>query len=380
VVRPSYIPARATRPKVFYPLPAGTGRKHGPISGAHVRGTGIISRAMDPETLTTHDGRGAPPKDTPARATSGWPMTLLSLVLFTVAVGAIYHVCKDLDVARLMAQLSALSAGQILAALLLTAGSYAIFTGYDWSGLRYIGARIPYRTVALAAFCGCAIANTVGANLVSGGSVRYRIYVPAGLSSLDVARITLFGMAAYGLGNFVIAAAAVLVYPELIANFTGLPATTLHAIGVVGFVAFGAVVAATFLRRAPLRLGRLEVPLPSPGLAITQIVLTLTDIVLAGACLYLLLDSPEVPFLGFLVVYTLATVAGMVSHVPGGIGVFEGILLVTFRSLILTESLAAALLVYRAIYNLLPLAIATVLLMGRETWERTRVAGGRRPS
>ncbi|MGQ0593333.1 MAG: lysylphosphatidylglycerol synthase domain-containing protein [Gammaproteobacteria bacterium] len=327
---------------------------------------------MDPETVTTHDGRGAPPEDTPARATRGWLMTLLSLVLFTVAVGAIYHVCKDLDVARLLAHLSALSAGQILTALLLTAGSYAIFTGYDWSGLRYIGARIPYRTVALAAFCGCAIANTVGVNLVSGGSVRYRIYVPAGLSSLDVARITLFGMAAYGLGNFVIAAAALFVYPELIAGFTGLPAATLHAIGIVGLAAFGAAIAATFVRHAPLRLGRLEVPLPTPGLAVAQIILTLTDIVLAGACLYLLLDSPGVPFLGFLVVYTLATVAGMVSHVPGGIGVFEGILLVTFRGIIPTESLAAALLVYRVVYNLLPLAIATGLLIGRETWERTR--------
>ncbi|MGH8567285.1 MAG: lysylphosphatidylglycerol synthase domain-containing protein [Gammaproteobacteria bacterium] len=332
---------------------------------------------MDPETLT--DGRGASPEDPPARATSGWPMTLLSLVLFTVASGAIYHVCKDLDVARLVAQLSALSAGQILAALLLTAGSYAIFTGYDWSGLRYIGARIPYRTVALAAFCGCAIANTVGANLVSGGSVRYRIYVPAGLSSLDVARITLFGMAAYGLGNFVIAALAVIAYPELIAGFIGLPATTLHTIGVAGLVAFGAAIAATFLRRAPLRLARLRVQLPTPGLAMTQIALTLTDIVLAGACLYVLVGAPEVPFLGFLVVYTLATVAGMVSHVPGGIGVFEGILLVTFRSLIPTESLAAALLVYRAIYNLLPLAIATVLLMGREVMDRTKpeAAGSR---
>lgn len=299
-------------------------------------------------------------------------MTLLSLILFSVAVGAIYHVCKDLELSRLGSELAMLSSGQILAALLLTAGSYAIFTGYDWSGLRYIGARVPYRTVALAAFCGCAIANTVGVNLVSGGSVRYRIYVPAGLSSLDVARITLFGMAAYGLGNFVIAAAALVAYPELISGFTGLPATSLHAIGIGGLLAFAAVMAATFLRRAPVRLAGLSVQLPSPGLALTQIVLTLTDIVLAGACLYLLLDSPEVPFLAFLVVYTLATVAGMVSHVPGGIGVFEGILLVTFKGLIPTESLAAALLVYRAIYNLLPLAIATVLLMGREAWERAR--------
>ena len=289
-----------------------------------------------------------------------------------MAVGAIYHVCKDLDVARLVAQLSALSAGQILAALLLTAGSYTIFTGYDWSGLRYIGARIPDRTVALAAFCGCAIANTVGANLVSGGSVRYRIDGAGG--PVQPRRRAHHALRHGGLRARQLRhrGGGGAVYPELIAGFTGLPATTLHAIGIVGLIAFGAAIAATFLRRAPLRLGRLEVPLPTPGLAITQILLTLTDIVLAGACLYLLLDSPEVPFLGFLVVYTLATVAGMVSHVPGGIGVFEGILLLTFHSLIPTESLAAALLVYRAIYNLLPLAIATVLLMGRETWERTR--------
>ncbi len=323
---------------------------------------------MHPETLATR----AEPDIAPVRPASGWPMTLLSLVLFAVAVGAIYQVCKDLDGARLLAQLGALSAAQIVFALLLTMGSYAIFTGYDWSGLSYIGAKIPYRTVALAAFCGCAIANTVGVNLVSGGSVRYRIYVPAGLTSLDVARITLFGMAAYGLGNFVIAAAALLVYPELIAGFTGLPATLLHAAGIVGLLAFGAAIVATFLRRAPIGLGRLQIRLPTPGLAVTQIALTLTDIVLAGACLYILLDSPEVPFLGFLVVYTLATVAGMVSHVPGGIGVFEGIVLVTFRTLIPTESLAAALLVYRVVYNLLPLAIAAVLLMGRELLERTR--------
>ncbi|MCA1854193.1 MAG: hypothetical protein LC647_17940, partial [Beggiatoa sp.] len=84
---------------------------------------------MDPETLT--DGRGTRPDGPPARAMSGWPMTLLSFVLFTVAVGAIYHICKDLDVARLLAELSALSSGQIFVALVLTGGSYTIFTGYD---------------------------------------------------------------------------------------------------------------------------------------------------------------------------------------------------------------------------------------------------------
>ena len=135
-------------------------------------------------------------------------MPLLSLALFLAASSAIYHLLQELDVNRMLAEVRQFSPGQLGLALLMTAASYTVLIGYDWSALRYIGQAMAFRTVVFAAFCGCAIANTVGVNIVSGGSVRYRIYAPAGLGALDVAQVTLFGMVAYGIGNFVLGAAA----------------------------------------------------------------------------------------------------------------------------------------------------------------------------
>ncbi len=301
-------------------------------------------------------------------------MPLISATLFAVACNAIYEVAQEIDYQRFMRELTDLHAARLGLAVLLSAMSYAVLIGYDWSALRYIGRALSFRTIACAAFCGCAVANTVGVNLLSGGSVRFRIYVPAGLRAVEVAQVTLFGMIAYGIGNFVLAALALTVHPDLIARFVPLAPALLHDLGTLGLVAFTALGLLLLYRRQPLRAGRWQLRLPSPHLAMAQLFFTLADIVFAGGCLYLLLDAPEVPLVAFLAVYSIATVAGMVSHVPGGLGVFESILLLCFHALIATEALAAALLLYRAIYHLLPLSLATLVLAGQTLLERQRMA------
>ncbi len=299
-------------------------------------------------------------------------MPLLSLALFLAASSAIYHLLQELNVDRMLAEVRQLSSGPLGLALLLTAASYTVLIGYDWSALRYIGQAVAFRTVAFAAFCGCAIANTVGVNIVSGGSVRYRIYVPAGLGALDVAQVTVFGMVAYGIGNFVLGAAALTLHPDLIGRFLPVPPGLLHGLGVSGLALFMTLAVLFFFRRVPMRIGRWRFRLPSARIAMAQLFFTLADIVFAGGCLYALLNAPDVPFIAFLAVYSIATLAGMVSHVPGGLGVFESILLLSFHGLISTESLAAALLLYRAVYHLVPLSLAAALLAGREALDRVR--------
>ncbi|PMZ31256.1 hypothetical protein C1X25_35615, partial [Pseudomonas sp. GW247-3R2A] len=53
-------------------------------------------------------------------------------------------------------------------------------------------------------------------------------------------------------------------------------------------------------------------------------------------------------------------------HVPGGVGVFEAILLAAFADTLGAAPLAAALLLYRLIYVVLPLLVACVLLLINE--------------
>ncbi|MCB1618062.1 MAG: hypothetical protein KDI08_05070, partial [Pseudomonadales bacterium] len=69
-------------------------------------------------------------------------------------------------------------------------------------------------------------------------------------------------------------------------------------------------------------------------------------------------------------VYALAVMAGITSHVPGGLGVFEGIMLLALSGKVSAEGLGAGLLMYRIIYHLGPLLLAMLLLALKELRDR----------
>lgn len=296
-------------------------------------------------------------------------MPLISLSLFCLASAAIYEILKDTSYDQFAKELASLSDQQVMLAALCAIASFIVLIGYDWSALAYLSRQLPLRTVALGTFCGCAIANTVGLNLISGSSVRYRIYVPAGLDGIDVARVTLFGMIAFGIGTSVVAAAALAIHPELVAGYFRLPSEFLFRLGIGSLVVFGLLIVVTCVRTQPVRIGPWTLLLPSGKITLGQLAISVVDIIFAGGCLYVLLPEASVPFVGFLIIYTVGIVAGMASNVPGGLGVFEGIMLFAFRHSIPAESLAAALLVYRGIYYVAPLIAATFILALKELSE-----------
>lgn len=305
-------------------------------------------------------------------ATGRWQrllMPLVSLGLFVAALWGIHHLLAEITAADLVAELRRLSFQQVLLAFLFTTVSFVALTGYDWAALRYIDKRLPYRTVALTSFCGYAISNTVGLSLLSGGSVRYRIYLASGLDGSDIARLSLFSIVGLGMGIHLVGAAALVIHPEMVSSFFGIRAGLLEVIGVFALTMIGALVAVTFYRKEPIRLGPWRMRLPSGPTTLLQLLVSVIDVVSAGACLYVLVNAHGVPFLAFLVPYAVALMIGVSSHVPGGLGVFEGIMLFALRDTLPPEALTAGLVAYRGIYHLVPLAIAIVLLALREARE-----------
>ncbi|HLB84149.1 MAG TPA: YbhN family protein, partial [Steroidobacteraceae bacterium] len=114
-------------------------------------------------------------------------------------------------------------------------------------------------------------------------------------------------------------------------------------------------------RKAPIRLGGWAVNLPSPAMTALQLVVGLIDIGLISSILYLLLPaSADIAFLPFVAVYLASLLAGSLSHVPAGIGVLESMLLLLLPQVPPAELLAAVLL-YRVIYEVIPLVVALVL-------------------
>jgi phosphatidylglycerol lysyltransferase len=199
------------------------------------------------------------------------------------------------------------------------------------------------------------------------------------VSSLDIGGITAFNTVTTTLGLSSVLALACLGEPDAIAGIVRLPAPVVAAIGLALAAALAGYLVACALRRAPIGIGRWQFTLPTPPMGAAQIVLSMLDWSLAAAVLYVLLP-PGTPFsyLAFVGLFGLANLGGLISDVPGGIGVFEAVILLAIPDGSASAAAAAALIAYRVIYYLVPLAIAVLLLGAQQllsTGEAARRAG-----
>jgi phosphatidylglycerol lysyltransferase len=123
-----------------------------------------------------------------------------------------------------------------------------------------------------------------------------------------------------------------------------------------------------FTRHEPLRWRKIVIPVPTAGLAFAQVGVAAGDLLCAAGVLYFLLPAQaNVGFAAFAAMFIVAIAAGIISNVPGGVGVFESVLLLLFRS-VPPDQLLGALLAFRIIYYLVPFAVALCLLGAHELW------------
>jgi len=314
----------------------------------------------------------------------------LTLLLFAMGLIACRHLLSELDIYALHDAMLSVPTQSLLGALLATLTGFVILLGYEWSASRYAAVQLPPRTLVLGGFSAFAIGNAIGLSMLSGGSVRYRLYARQGLGAAEVARMTVFASLSLGCALPPLAALATLSDLPAAATALRLPAPLLGGIAIAVLVAAVALVIGLYRRRLPeqpladnllVQFGRRTLRLPGARLTALQLLITALDVAAAATVLYLLLPETP-PFGAFVLVYLLALAAGVLSHVPGGVGVFEAILLAAFANQLGAAPLAAALLLYRLIYVVLPLLLACVLLLANEarrlmvTQQAIRAASG----
>lgn len=261
----------------------------------------------------------------------------------------------------------------ILMSLAFTALSYLALTGYDLLGLAYLGKRLPYRRVALGSFLSYAFANNLGFALLTGGTARYRIYGPEGLKAADIALLTLICGLTFALSGAAVAALCLVLQPTALGLLIGLPSWLTLMLGLAMVAALSAYVTWVGSEPRSLRWGLRELPLPGARSTVGQLAVGLADMAFASAALYLLLpDSADIGYLLFVGVFAVAMTLGVLSHVPGGIGVFETVILIAVPGAPATE-LLASLLAFRCLYYLLPLLVALGLLVWHEAAKLARI-------
>jgi uncharacterized membrane protein YbhN (UPF0104 family) len=305
---------------------------------------------------------------------------LASVALFAVAAYILGSVLSNMRFADVVDAVKATSGGQILAALFFTGLSYVALTGYDFSALRQIRHDAPYRVAALAAFASYAISFNLGFPIVTAAAVRYWIYSRVQMSALQVANLTVITGVTFWLGMTTVIGFTLVKAAEPLAALDRLPVALHMALGVLilaGVAGYGAWVA---LEPRHIRLRGHALQMPGVGSTVAQLIVGVADLCAAAAALYVLLpQGVHLDFTAFLAVYVLACILGVVSHAPGGIGVFEATMLHALPGAS-QESVLASLLLFRVVYYFLPFIVALAVLgadEGARRWSALRDAVAR---
>jgi len=256
----------------------------------------------------------------------------------------------------------------LLLAFGLTAVNFAVLTGYDILALHYIGHPLSWSRASLASFAGNAFSNTIGLSTLAGSSVRYRLYTSWGLTPGEIAKIVVFTTLTLWLGLFSIGGIIFTVRPLPLPDWVVLPFATTRPLGLLLLLLPTAYLTASAWKKTPWHVGRFELLLPQFRSSLLQVAVASLDWALAAAVLYALLPPwANVSFPLLLGAFLLGQIAGLVSQVPGGLGVFESCLLFLLTPRIPAPALFAALVAYRLVYYIAPLALAALLLAVRET-------------
>jgi phosphatidylglycerol lysyltransferase len=295
----------------------------------------------------------------------------LGAVIFGVAVWVLQHELTAHPLASIEHEIASIPNRVRIVASLLVLASYVLLTGYDALAFRWIRNPLAYPRVALASFVGFVFSHNIGLSFLGGNAVRYRILSSFGVETSEIARVVAFNLITFwvgfvGLGGLVLVAA-----PVPLPRALHLPFVTSRPIGVVMLAVLAAYVVFSAVRRRPVGVGGFQLPLPRPGWTAAQLVLSSADWALAAAIFWVLLPHARgLSFATVLGVYLLAQVIGLASNVPGGLGVFEGMMVLLLAPYLSGATVFGTAIAYRVLYYLGPLVVAVLVFTGYEVAQR----------
>ena len=305
--------------------------------------------------------------DTPWRT---WGKRLLTLLFLVLIPTLLYMLARNLDWNEVRQSLLAYKPGTLAIGLVLALASYLTFASYDLLGRAYTGHHLPARQVLPVAFV-CYAFNLNFTTWVGGVALRYRLYGRLGLDNPTITRILTLGLLTNWVGYMLLAGTVfALRLVELPRSWAvGVPGLQLIGLLLLA-LALGYLLACAFAKRRTWNLRGHELTLPSLRLALCQVALGAGNWALMAAQIHWLLPDglfyPSV--LGILLI---SCVAGVVAHIPAGLGVLEAVFLALLAGQIGQGSLVAALLGYRTLYYLIPLLLALVVYLILEKRART---------
>jgi len=299
------------------------------------------------------------------------PLVWLSIA--ALAAWVLVHRMEEIDFDQVLLDLRAVPVPIMLVALLCSAGVYTTVGLYEGIAVRIASGRNLRRQAFRTAVIANPLGRAIGVAMASGGALRYRMYAPEGLSIRQVGAIILLVAMPYVFGVGWLIDLSLLLHLQDAARAFQLPVAIVAVFGVLGLAKDVGWLAFVATRKQPLTIRGQSIRLPSLRDALVQIAFGLVQISLMTTILYLFMP-PELNMTwpAFVAIYCISFVAGQVSNVPAGLGVLEAALFLLLPQ-VPPGRLVGAVLAYRAVYELLPLAVALLLLLIYETTNKAGI-------
>ncbi|HSV35783.1 MAG TPA: lysylphosphatidylglycerol synthase domain-containing protein [Ramlibacter sp.] len=333
------------------------------------------TRTLPRNALVRPRARG---KAVPKRARPWWPWArrALTVLFFAAVIALLVRFARSVDWNDVMRSLQATPRPALLAAIGFAVASHLLYSCFDLIGRHYTGHALATRKVMTVNFISYAFNLNLG-SLVGGVAFRYRLYSRLGLANGEITRILSMSMLTNWLGYLLLGGFLFLVHPLQLP-----PSWKMGNHGLQWLGAGMMLVAAAYLV-ACLRSGDRvytvrghELYLPRWRMATLQLAMSCLNWSLMAGAVYMLLQQ-KVPYTDVLTVLLIGAVAGVIAHVPAGLGVFEFVFVALLSHQASAGQLIGALLGYRAIYYIAPLLLAVVLYLVMEAHARQLNSTGR---
>ena len=304
-----------------------------------------------------------------------WPVLrrLLLTAFFVLVATLLFSQARSIDWRGVAQVLRDYRATTLMLAGALAASSYFVYSCFDLLGRKWTCHRVPVRQVMLVTFVSYAFNLNLG-SWIGGFAFRYRLYSRLGLASSTITRVLSLSLVTNWLGYMVLAGCVFALRLLAPPDDWKLGAGALQALGVALLVVAAAyVLMCARSRRRTWSVRGHEFTLPPLRLALTQVVMSCMNwMLMAGVIFVLLQDKVDYPIvLGVLLV---AAIAGVVIHIPAGLGVTEAVFIAALEAQVPRGEVLAAVLAYRAIYYLAPLMLATLVYFVLEARARKTAA------
>jgi uncharacterized membrane protein YbhN (UPF0104 family) len=295
----------------------------------------------------------------------------LTILFVCAVIGLVANHARHVEWDAVGGALRAYSATTLWVAACLAAASHALYCGYDLIGRHETGHGLPAKTVAGVGFTSYAFNLNLG-SLVGGVALRYRLYARLGLKAHVTTQILALSLLTNWLGYCFVAGFLFLLTPPPMPPGWELGTAGLRWVGAGLLFAAVAYLAVCLLsKRRSWRFRSHEIRLPSGTISVLQILVSAANWMTIAAVMWVLLHH-RIEYASVLGVLFIAAVAGVIAHVPAGLGVIEAAFLALLSHRLSQSEILAALLTYRALYYLAPLALAIGLFLKMEAEVRHR--------